>query len=286
MRAQAFAKVNLSLQVRPPDRTGYHPLRSLVRSIDWADELEISLADDDAFSVDGADGVPADESNLVWRAIEAVRGAGAVRRPVRAHLAKSIPPAAGLGGGSADAAAALTVASRLLRFVGDLGTLGRELGADVPFCLTGGSAWMEGHGELLSPAPADDDFAVAVIVPPFELPTARVYRRWDELEGPEGPAVDGRDLPASLRDLAPLRNDLTPAAVSLRPELGDWIADVSGIWGQPVLMSGSGSALLGLFPTFEEAADAARSVSGTRAARGCRPVLHGVRVAPGPDPSA
>jgi 4-diphosphocytidyl-2-C-methyl-D-erythritol kinase len=286
MKAQAFAKVNLSLQVRPSDRSGYHPLRSLVRSIDWFDDFEAVLADDDAFSVDGADGVPADESNLAWRAIEAIRSAGGDRRPVSARLVKSIPHAAGLGGGSADAAAALAVASRLLRFGGDLEVLGRRLGADVPFCLSGGAAWMEGHGEVLSPAPAADDFALAVVVPPFELPTARVYSRWDQLGGPEGPAVGGRDLPASLRDLGPLRNDLTPAAVSLRPELGDWIADAAGIWGHPALMTGSGSALFGLFPTLDEATEAARAVPGTRAARGCRPVPSGVRIAPDPDRDA
>ena len=71
MRARAFAKVNLSLEVRAPDRSGYHPLRSLVRSVDWSDELDVVLADDDAFTVDGP--VPADETNLAWRAIEAVR---------------------------------------------------------------------------------------------------------------------------------------------------------------------------------------------------------------------
>lgn len=284
MRARAFAKVNLSLEVRAPDRSGYHPLRSLVRSVDWSDELDVVLADDDAFTVDGP--VPADETNLAWRAIEAVRSAAGTRRPLRAHLSKDVPHAAGLGGGSADAAAALELASRLLGFDGDLALLGRDLGADVPFCLLGGAAWMEGHGEILSPAPASDDFAIAIVVPPFELPTAHVYRRWDELDGPRGPSVGGRELPLSLRDLGPIRNDLTPAAVSVCPDLGDWIADVARAWGQPALMSGSGSAIFGLFPTLDEAIEASLAIAGTRASRGCLPVSGGVVIAPEPDGDA
>ncbi len=278
MQADAFAKVNLSLRVRAPDRSGMHPLRSLAHSIDWNDTLELTVADEDRFEVVGSEeDIPADHSNLAMRALDAVRPPGA--DPVLLRLTKRIPAAAGLGGGSADAAAALTLGAA--HFGGrdlDLQGIGAGIGADVPFCLQGGAALMEGHGVHLTPRPALDGFTLAVVVPPFELATADVYRRWDELGRPEGPAIDRQHLPDPLRDEAPLINDLTRAAVDLQPDLGDWIADLSLAWGAPAVMSGSGPALFGFFGTTAEAADAVAMVFGARAVRACLPVEQGVLV--------
>ena len=134
---------------------------------------------------------------------------------------------------------------------------------------------MEGYGERVSLLPADHDYVLAVVVPAFEVPTAGVYRRWDELDGPQGDGVSGRHLPRSLRQFAPLGNDLAVAAVDLFPELGDWIADVGRLWGSPVLVSGSGPALFGFFASESEAADAAEAVQGARGARACRPTKSG-----------
>jgi 4-diphosphocytidyl-2-C-methyl-D-erythritol kinase len=276
VRADGFAKVNLSLRVRPPDRSGLHPLRSLAHSVDWPDTLELDDADEDRFTVAGDESVPAGGSNLAVRALEAVRGSAA-RRPVALHLEKRIPAEAGLGGGSADAAAALVLAGR--RFgvpPATLETLAPGLGADVPFCLVGGAAWMEGYGERLTAVPAFAGFALAVVVPPLRLATADVYRRWDALGGPEGRAVAGRALPVALREHAPLANDLLPAALDLQPALGDWIADLERRWGVPVLMSGSGPALFGFFPADDEAAGAVEAAEGARAGRMCLPAARGV----------
>lgn len=273
--ARAFAKLNLSLLVRARDGSGLHPIRSLAQSVDWADRLVLAEADEDALEVDDDLGDPAD--NLAWRALEAVRGVASDRRPVRLSLEKRIPVAAGLGGGSADAAAALGLAGALLGVEGEvLAHLATELGADVPFCLTGGTALVEGAGELITPLPPLEDLWVAVAVPPFRLDTAAVYRRWDEMEGPAGEEVAARYLPPHLRQKGePIRNDLFPAAVSMEPRLGDWQAAVAREWGRPALMTGSGPALFGLFPTSSEAADAAQAIPGTRAARGCRNVDRG-----------
>ncbi|MFH1330610.1 MAG: 4-(cytidine 5'-diphospho)-2-C-methyl-D-erythritol kinase [Actinomycetota bacterium] len=274
MEIEAFAKVNLSLRVRACDASGRHPLLSLAQSIDWADHLALHDGED-AFAVTGLP-VPGDESNLVWRALEAVRAVAPHPGPAALALDKSIPVAAGLGGGSADAAATLVLASA--RF--DLSAEQRAgiapgLGADVPFCLVGGTAWMEGYGERLTPIPPLAGFWLVVVVPPFEVSTAAAYRRWDDLGGPEGPAVPGRDLPPGLRPHEPLVNDLVPAARSLAPGLGDWTADLQRRWGRAVLMSGSGPALFGFFPTASEAEEAATAVPGTRGARACLPVPQG-----------
>ncbi len=280
MRADAYAKVNLSLRVRPPDRSGMHPLRSLAHSIDWFDVVELCDADDDRFELEGDDGIPSDATNLAVRALDALRKTVPTRAPVHLRVGKQIPAAAGLGGGSADAAAVLALASH--RFGVPLGVaaaLAGELGADVPFCLTGGAAWMEGYGELLTPIPPSADFVLAVVVPPFELATSEVYRRWDVLDGPSGTPVEARFLPDSLREHAPLANDLEPAAAALAPDLADWSADLAARWGTTVLMSGSGPSLFGFFSTHREAEEAASAAPGARAARACRPVPAGRREA-------
>jgi 4-diphosphocytidyl-2C-methyl-D-erythritol kinase len=115
------------------------------------------------------------------------------------------------------------------------------------------------------------------------MDTAEVYGNWDRLAEPGGPEIPGHDVPPELRGFGPLANDLTPAAVGLVPELGDWIADVSKRWGTTAALSGSGPALFGLFPTRAEAADAAASIPGVRAARGCSPTDAGRREIPVPD---
>ncbi len=261
---EAPAKINLSLLVRPPDASGNHPIRSLVQTIEWCDELELHSSDDDHLQVEGAD-LPTGQGNLVWKGVDAL----GERRP-RLHmvLRKSIPVGAGLGGGSSDAAAAISAVGGLLSLEhGQLSDAAAATGADVPFFLTGGTAWIEGYGERVGPVSALGGFAVAVVVPPFELSTAEVYRRWDALGGPEGPTVAGSSVPPALRTEGPIRNDLTPAAISLRPELGDWIAELTSAWGRSAMMSGSGSALFGLFGDRDEAAEAAR-VRPSRAAVG------------------
>jgi 4-diphosphocytidyl-2-C-methyl-D-erythritol kinase len=280
MEAEAFAKVNLSLRVRARDASGLHPLHSLAQSIDWADRLALEGAETDSFVVTGLP-VPDDGSNLARRALEAVRASAPRRGPVALALDKRIPVAAGLGGGSADAAAALVLASARFGLPAlERAALAPALGADVPFCLTGGTARVEGYGERLTPLPPPAGFWLAIVVPPFEVSTEAAYARWDALGGPEGPAVVGRDLPPSIRPYEPLANDLVPAARSLAPGLGDWAADLQRRWGRAVLMSGSGPTLFAFFPTASEAAEAA-AVAGARGARACAPVSQGWQVPSG-----
>jgi 4-diphosphocytidyl-2-C-methyl-D-erythritol kinase len=276
MRLLAHAKVNLSLRVRPPGASGLHPIRSLAQTIDWHDVITLDRADGDEFTVDGD--VEAGEGNLAWRALEALRAAGGVGAPVAIHLEKSIPVAAGLGGGSSDAAAVLGGGWELLGSgPSPASDIAPALGSDVRFFLDGGSAWLEGTGDRVTAVDLESDYALAVLVPAFELSTARVYRRWDELDGPEGKAVEGRSLPPSLRDYAPLVNDLFPAALSLRSELGDLAAELSQSWGGPVLMSGSGPALFGFFADLSEAREAVDAAPPGRGAHAAVPVNVGWR---------
>lgn len=266
----APAKVNLSLRVRPPDRSGYHPLRSLVQTLEWGDTIEADAFEDDELVVEGAE-LPDDGSNLVWKALSAIGGS---RPRLRIVLTKKTPVAAGMGGGSSDAAAALRLGQELIR-VPDSTVLSsaREVGADVTFFLTGGSAWMEGHGEEITTIPPSEGFAIGVAVPDFELLTPEVYRRWDELDFPEGQKMPERALPPSLRAYGELGNDLTPAALSLRPDLGDWMTDLSERWERPVALSGSGPSVFACFADLDEAESAvaeARADSRARIAAALR----------------
>jgi len=262
---EAPAKLNLSLELRPPDSNGYHPLRSLCQTIERLDLLTVGIGEDERLEVAGAE-VAADEDNLVWRAVRALVG-----RPDRPrldmHLEKAIPHAAGLGGGSSDAAAVLRAAADVYgRSDADVEVAARSVGADVPFFLLGGTRWMEGYGEVLREVEPLEGFCVTVAVPPMQVSTPMAYRRWDELEGPVGPEMADRALPPPLRQYGPLRNDLTPAALSLEPGLGDWAAELAAGWGRPVAMTGSGSAHFAFFLDFDEAAAAADAVGSARSA--------------------
>jgi 4-diphosphocytidyl-2-C-methyl-D-erythritol kinase len=253
---EAPAKLNLSLLVSPPRVDGYHPLESLVQTIEWCDLLEVGAGE-------GHDSLDSDiEDNLVLKAIEQLRRSAEV--PALAmKLTKAIPVAAGLGGGSSDAAAALRAAADIAGLSEDLvRDAAFRVGADVSLFLTGGSLIMTGVGDDLAVVEPFTDFAVAVVVPEFELASAEVYQRWDRLEGPVGTPVPDECLPPALRSGMPMRNDLLPAALDIEPRLGDFMVDVRAVWGVAPCLTGSGSACFGYFATLGEASDAAESVDG------------------------
>lgn len=220
-RRRAPAKLTLSLRVvgRRPD--GYHLLEAEMVTLSLADELEFS--DGDGIEVDGpaAEGVPLGEDNLVARALTAVA------KRARVRIYKRVPPGAGLGGGSADAAA-------VLRWAGcaDLEVAAR-LGADVPYCLVGGRARVAGVGEVVEPLPFEDR-TYTLLIPPVSVPTAEVYRRWDELGGPSGD--NG--------------NDLEPAALATVPTLARWRDELAEATGRRPRLAGSGGTWFveGAFP--------------------------------------
>jgi 4-diphosphocytidyl-2-C-methyl-D-erythritol kinase len=235
IRVDACAKVTLSLQVvgRRPD--GYHDLDALTVAVtEPHDTLEIQPASATLLTVDGpfAAGVPVDESNLVWRALDAI-GAHA---DVRLH--KGIPNGAGLGGGSADAAAVLRA------FDADP-SIATRLGADVPFCLRGGAARVRGVGDVLEAVDQPQTFVV-IATPRFACVTADVYRAWDELGGPhDGP------------------NELEAAALLVEPRLAELrraIEDATGI--RPVL-AGSGSSYAVAFDDLASAQANRARISGS-----------------------
>lgn len=283
IHVEAPAKVNLSLRVSDPDRSGLHPLYSRVQMIDWHDYLTIEWSENDDLRIEGAadlpggaDDLPRGPENLVWRVAEQFWRAPRSRRPVSVLLNKQIPTAAGLAGGSADAAAMAVALETMVGETMDIQELA-AVGSDIPFSVQGGGAIMEGYGERLAAVETPTDFALVVAVAPLMLSTPAVYGAWDRMGGPAGPEIPMRAIPPSLR-AEPLVNDLFPAACHLAPELAEFHAELVGTWQRPVAMSGSGPALYGFFSDLEEAQDAASGVVGMRAVRALVPVSHGARL--------
>jgi 4-diphosphocytidyl-2-C-methyl-D-erythritol kinase len=194
---------------------------------------------------DAAKDVPADHRNLAFVAAEKLLvRAGRSGHGVRLVLRKQIPAGAGLGGGSADAAAALLAVRRLLDVdIDDAGVqeLAAEVGSDVSFCIRGGAAWIRGRGEVIEEVALHQGLVFVVAIPPFRLSTREVYRMWDELGGPQAK----RSIPAPRRvaSLLPeLVNDLEPAAEELEPRLVEFRTALEAATGSPALLAGSGSA--------------------------------------------
>ncbi len=287
------AKINLTLQVlgRRPD--GYHDLRSTFLRIGLTDRLRFSPggADgSDRLTVGGLPGVPT-RDNLVQRTLDAIRVRLGVELPaLDITLEKGIPAAAGLGGGSSDAASALKLAQACwgigLSEVAQL-TLAAELGSDVPFFVSGATAAIvEGRGERVSPLPGVPvELCVLLVTPPFRLSTADVFARYDELppapSSSQLPDVDTDRLVESadrLRDA----NDLWAAAASLEPSLATLRGELEERTGRPWLMSGSGPTLFALYPSGEAAVMAGSNLATGQSAASSN-LLHAVDLA-GPDP--
>jgi len=211
---EAPAKLTLTLRVTGVRPDGYHLLDAEMVTLDLADTLEFGPGDGLEVSGDDAAQTLAGSDNLVCQALMAVGRRAEVR------LEKRIPTGAGLGGGSADAAAVLRWAG-----VSDLDVAAR-LGADVPFCLVGGRARVTGVGEQVEPLPFEDvaGRAHTLLTPPFRVLTPLVYRTWDRLGGP---TADGP-------------NDLEPAALVLEPRLAEWRDRLGDATGQEPVLAGSG----------------------------------------------
>jgi len=265
MRIQAPAKLNLCLYLGPTRDDGLHELCSLFEPLALADTIEVSESNSDEVLCAGVEG-----ENLAARALVALREAGWQSPPLRLEIEKRIPVAAGLGGGSADAAAVL----RLARHSGragdeapDLERIAAGLGADVPSQLSPALALVQGAGERVARLPAPASHASLLLPGGGGLSTAAVFAEADRLGLGRGEAelgglasrlrraaADGAS-PLEYRDL--LANDLEPAALSLRPDIGGALDALRHAGAPLAFMSGSGPTAVGLFPTLAEAKSAA-----------------------------
>jgi len=294
VRVRVPAKINLHLGVGPVRPDGYHELRTVYQAISIYDEVTVRPGDTLSLTLEG-EGVgelTLDSSNLVIRAATALAEYAGVPPRARIHLRKQIPLAAGLAGGSADAAATLVACDALWKLHlprAELARLAGRLGADVPFLLYGGIALGTGYGERISPVlTSGGEWHWVVAISDGGLSTPEVYRQLDRMraDGTAPPALAPPDrVLVALRQRDPrvlagtLGNDLAPAALALRAELRGVLtagADAGALAG---LVSGSGPTCVFLARDATHAAEVAARLRQQRVARE-------VRVAHGPVPGA
>jgi len=263
----AYAKLNLSLRILGRRRDGYHEILSEMQTIDLADRLEIALDDGGGIRVESPLGLG--DQDLVARAAAALLAHKRVDRGVRIRVKKAIPVGAGLGGGSSDAAATLSVLDRMTppRLGWEtLCALGAALGSDVPLFVYGGRARVRGRGEQVEPLKASRAVWYVVLVPPVRCATAAVYAEWDRM----GDAARRADRSEPRRG----ENDLLAAALEAYPALQPYHEAVAELAAESRGMSGSGSALYAAYGEPEPAERARRLLQerfGTAEVSVCRP---------------
>jgi len=251
LSAFAPAKVNLFLHVGPAGPDGYHPICSLMTFADIGDRLSIQAAEAPTFEATGPFAAELDGGNLVVKAAEALLGSlRGPRPPFQLILDKGLPVAAGLGGGSSDAGAALRLLREALQLqVADetLEAIAAQLGADGVACLWAKTVVAEGRGEKLSPAPKTPGLNAVLVNPRVQSSTAAVYRAFDEAGVPR--SADRPPLPDAFETAEELaatlslcRNDLEAPAIALNPVIGEVLDTLAG---EPEVllarMSGSGA---------------------------------------------
>lgn len=257
----ARAKINLTLDILKLRGDGFHEVEMIMQTIDLADEVELTrIASGIEFSVDtsqieGGENIPLDEKNLAYRAVLAMRDYCKKDFGVSIHLRKKIPVAAGLGGGSTDAAAVIRGINWLYDLnlkVEELCRIGAKIGSDVPFCVIEGTWLAKGRGEILYQLPPLKRYAVILVKPPLEISTAWAYKTFDEIPAdlikhpPTYKILElfrVRDFPYVFKFFS---NVLEPVAQKIFPELEDYKAKLIQAGAKLAMMSGSGPTIFAL----------------------------------------
>lgn len=251
---KAPAKINLTLDALHKRNDGYHELEMIMTTIDLSDRIDLMESDDGQIHLDSSSGlVPQDERNLAYRAASLLRERFDIQKGVRIFIHKKIPVAAGLAGGSSDAAATLRGLNRMWKLgltLDELAELGAELGSDVPYCVWRGTALAKGRGEILRPLPPPPPCWVVLAKPPYGISTADIFRRLDISRISAHPetgkmieALSRSDYRAICRLLG---NVLEEVTLEMFPEVRRLKERIRRYGADGVLMSGSGPTVFGL----------------------------------------
>ena len=271
---KAYAKINLALDVTGVRENGYHEVRMIMQSIGLYDQIELEkTAEEGFFLAANVDSLPVDGRNLMVRAAQLLFEAFSLPGGLSMKLDKHIPVAAGLAGGSADAAAVLYGIAQLYELplsLPELQNYGVRIGADVPFCLLQHTALAEGIGEVLTPLPPCPDCFIVLAKPAVSVSTKEVYQKLDLLEITEHPDVDGMIGALKAGDLhgitGKFANVLEAVTIPMHPEIREIKRILKENGALNALMSGSGPTVFALFETEKEAERAAEAVRRTQRA--------------------
>ena len=262
---KAYAKINLTLDVTDKRPNGYHDVRMVMQQIDLHDIVTLEKRESGVSLESESEFLPKDNTNIAWRAAEAVSSHVSRELGVNIHIEKNIPVAAGLAGGSTDAAAVI----RGLNIMYDLGLtlqemmdIGVSIGADVPFCIMGGTALAEGIGEELTPINPGKPVWMVLSKPSVGVSTKKIYEALDYKLINNHPETESMIKAVKCGDIGEismlLGNVLEPVTLSLYPSVGVLKSKMKEYGACGTLMSGSGPSVFGLFKSYEKACTAAK----------------------------
>ena len=264
LEIKAAAKVNLTLDVKYKRPDGYHEIETVMMQLDLFDHLYLEKTEAGIEVTASHPDLPPGADNIAYRAAELLMKQCRIPNGVRIHIEKNIPLAAGLAGGSTDAAAVLLGLNRLLALglsPGELRGLGEILGSDVPFCIMGGVVFARGRGEILSPLPARPEIHMVLVKPDFQVSTAEVYRALnvDRVKSrPDNPSFIAAWNNYDIINIAKsMGNILESVTLTWHPEIETIKQNLLDLGALNAIMSGSGPTVMGLFTTPQEARAAA-----------------------------
>lgn len=260
---KAYAKINLGLDVVRRLENGYHEVKMVMQTVGIHDTLTFEKTKEGIVITTDSGELPTNENNLIYRAAKLLMEAKQVQGGVKIHLAKEIPIAAGMAGGSTDAAATFKGVNELYRLgcsKQELMELGVKVGADVPYCIMGGTALAEGIGEILTPLTAPPDCRVLVAKPDINVSTKYVYEHLDAAGVAKHPDIDGMVDALRRSDLQGImermENVLETVTVDAHPIITTIKERMLKLGAGRSLMSGSGPTVFGIFTDEEKALNA------------------------------
>lgn len=282
---KSYAKLNLYLEITGRRDDGYHMLKSVMQSISLYDLLKFTLSEGEGIElICSTDGIPLDKSNLIWKAIEAFYSAAKVEPgKITVKLEKNIPSMAGMAGGSSNAAAALAAMNQLYGeplTLKQLCEVGATLGADVSFCIKGGTVLCEGVGDVMTGISSLPECYFAVVKPAVSVSTPEAYKRFDSMDIAEKPDFDGFMAGVENADIK-----LTADKIYNSLEIACDLKEVESIKRQLIeagslnaMMTGSGSAVFGIFSDIDSAENAVKGFGNYSFSGVYKPVNKGIEI--------
>ncbi len=271
VKIKAMAKVNLGLDVLRRRENGYHEVKMVMQTVDLYDVLTLTKEEEDVISITSNTGeLPLNEDNLIYKVARLLFERTGKQHGVSIHLDKNIPIAAGMAGGSTDAAATLLALNHLFEFglsKDELAEIGVKIGADVPYCIYGGTCLSEGIGEILTPLAAAPDCYIVIAKPPIGVSTKYVYENLHIERVTRHPDIDGMVEAIGKGELKgvtdKMGNVLEMVTIKKYPEIASMKQCLLENGAENALMSGSGPTVFGLFTNIETAKNALRELEKT-----------------------